>query len=386
MSLQLRLMLPFDKGIVFRGFLPDTKEKGLELCLEGGKYRVRVYLPEPGQSVSGQEYADQITSGVQSVLDKVQGAWVTLGDTVAVQMPKPHRVLIMTMEVAEPDPGVVTALEAGEITGKTREFGEEIFREVTWVHDRLVNYLRGVAKQYWVEPLGADPANCHYFLLMCHTEWLDLNGNWRRLLTGPIAPDCAVWTNLAVPINRTRWGQIGSFIMQEGGRAPIRDMLVANSLRHLSQRNGNMAVVEAVAALESAMKTIVAEVVKSQSEGPTTHKGGGSTLEEADIQKLVSKLVDNVLEDAGLRVAAKVGLSIIRASVGCMGEDIDLTSEDIDRILKAIEARNNLLHHGQRKPVPLDMAWIYLSAILAAIAMLDTWKAHMLSPDRLPSV
>lgn len=385
MSLQLRLRLPFERGIVFSGFVPNTKDDGLQLCLGDGNYRVSVHLVDPDkqrQFTTGFELMAERFSGRRGIkdlviIDKLQQPTVMFKQAPGESLPQHCNGLTMEIEVMEPNPDVVRALEAGEITDETKEFGEKIFAIVVKIYDGLVSYFRNIARQYWLEPVLVSRINCHWFLWMCDTEWLDSGGKWQAFLSGPQGQYFGSSTSVAAGVDQGMWAEIPLFITEQGGRASMPDILIANSFQYLSQQDGNMAVVEAVAALESAMKTIVSDVVKGLVENPQAGKEGGATPEDTYTEKLIAKLVDNVVKDAGLTVGAKVGLAMIRASAGSTNKDIELTDKHIETIVQAIEVRNRLMHGIRRNLVPVKTAQKYLDAICAAIATLEDWKAHI---------
>jgi hypothetical protein len=393
MSLQLRLRLLFQNGIVFSGFVPDSKDDGLRLCLADGNHSVSVYLADADEQRHFRTGFELLTERVRArpatkdlvIIDKLQQPTVMLSEVERAPMPQTCYGLTMEIEVMNPNPDVMRALEAGEITEETEQFGEELFGTVVRTYDGLVSYFRNIAKQYWLEPVLVDRVNCHWFLWMCDTEWLDSDGKWRPLRCGPQGQYLGSMTSVAAAVDQSMWAQIALFIEEEGGRASMPDILIANSFQYLSQQDGNMAVVEAVAALESAMKTIVSDVVRGLATEPQHGKQGCATPEDTDIDKLVAKLVDNVVKDAGLAVSARVGLPMIRASAPSIEKDIELTDVQIVTISEAIEERNRLMHGIRRRPVPVKTAQNYLAAIRAGIATLQRWKAHMENEHRLPS-
>ena len=388
MSLHLRLGLPFEGGIVFSGFVPDTKDDGLQLCLGDGNYRVSVYLAAPDkqrQSARGFEPLAKLirtrpATKDLAVIDKLQQPTVMLEEALAESAPQRCNGLTMEIEVMEPNPDVVRALQAAETTDETQEFGEKLFGIVAKTYDGLISYFRNIAGQYWLEPVLVNRINCHWFLFRCDTEWRVSGGEWRPFISGPLGQQLGSVISVAAGVDQSMWAdEIPLFIIEQGGRAPLPDLLIGNSYQYLSRQDGNMAVIEAVAALESALKTIVSDVVKGLVENPQIGKQGDATPKDTDIEKLIAKLVDNVVKDTGLAVGARVGLAMIRASASSTDKDIELTDKHIEAIFQAIKARNRLMHGTRRNPIPVETAQNYLAAIRAAIATLKNWKAHMAS-------
>jgi hypothetical protein len=256
----------------------------------------------------------------------------------------------MEIEVKELDPEVMKSLEAGLKTEKTEEFGREVFDVVMEVHKGLVSYFRNIAKQYCVKPIIIDSRNYENFLdAHCGTVWLDSNGTWRRFLTDrnrAVHITVTTWENCSV--DHDMWDQASGFI-ERGGRAHMRDVLVANSLDYLSQQNGRLAVVEAVTALESALKQLLPKVI----------------LRLPGVPQIEEKELDKVMEQAGLRLVAQVGLKLIMTPAG-------LSAEDIQSIGEAIDTRNNVLHDFQRE-VEISKAQRYVSAICRVIERFEHW-------------
>jgi hypothetical protein len=256
----------------------------------------------------------------------------------------------MEIEVKELDPEVMKSLEAGLKTEKTEEFGREVFDVVMEVHEGLVSYFRNIAKQYCVKPIIIDSRNYENFLdVHCGTVWLDSNGTWRRFLTDrnrAVHITLTTWGNCSV--DHDMWDHASGFI-ERGGRAQMRDVLIANSLEYLSQKNGRLAVVEAVTALESAVKQLLPKVILSLPGAP----------------QIGEKELDKVIEQAGLRLVAQVGLKLIMTPAG-------LATEDIRIIGEAIDARNNVIHGPQRE-LEVSRAQRYVSAIRRVIETFEHW-------------
>lgn len=333
MALRLRLNLPFDEHIMFRGFLPETQNDSLRLRRE--RYCIALYLGDRTTQLAH-------VSDVPSDPEELKG-WQTLY----------CRALTMDIEVEEPDRDVVSALEAHRPTDQTEQFGREIFDVVVWAHERVVDYFRNIRKQYWLQPLRLDPRNYQSFLEQCRAVWLDSSGEWRRFL---VVREQVQYVTASVPkggVTRQMWTDIPSFVREEK-RAPMRDVLMANSLQHLEEENGRLAVVEAVAALESGVNGLLSGVIRNLP--------GAPQIEE--------ELLDKLIERAGLRAATEVGLRAIQARAG-------LDDQEIELVVNAINARNNVLHRQQRA-VEIAQARAYVSTIqkvLETLVRLGTYES-----------
>jgi len=315
---------------MFDGFLPETGSDSLRLRREG--YRVALYLGDRRTQLAH-------VSEVPSDPEKLK-SWKTLYCSA----------LTFDIEVEKPDPDVVSALEANQPTDRTEQFGAEIFEVVVWAHEGVVHYFRNILKQHWLQPLRLDPRNYQSFLDKCSAVWLDSSGKWRRFR---VVRENVQHITVTVPqggATREMWADVSRFV-EQNKRAPMRDVLIANSLQHLQEENGRLAVVEAVAALESGVEELLSAVIRSLPGAP-------------EIQQ---ELLDKLIERAGLRIATEVGLKAIQTSA-------DIEDQDIELILDAINARNNVLH-GQQRMLAIAQARTYVSAIrrvLEALVRLST--------------
>jgi hypothetical protein len=325
MSLRLKLNLEFDGSIVFSGFLPETKEDALQLT-EGG-YPVTIYLSDRKNQMSG--FIGDIPSD-RKQLETHKSLYCT--------------GLTLEIEVAKPDPEVVASLETNQQTEKTEKFGREVFEIVLKVHNRLIDYFRNVAKMYRLKSVNLDRKYHDYFLNSYYKcVWLDSGGKWREFRTDRKRSIPPVTLSFEKGVDKEEWRQIPIFI-GEGKPVQMRHVLIANSLEYLSQNNGRLAVVEAVTALESAVKQLLPKVILRCSR---------------DAPQIGEKDLDKVVEKAGLRLVVELGLKLIMTPAGLSAEDIQIVGE-------AIHDRNKILHGFQRK-MKISKAQQYVSAISRVI-------------------
>ena len=345
MSLKLKLNLQFSGDLTFKGFLPETKADSLHFYLQERKYHVILYLSDREKQLSMLDDIPEDPKEIERI--------ITLY----------CKGLTMEIEVADVDPEIIEALEASQPTEKTEYFGREIFNLVIEIHSMIVSYFRNIMKQYWIEFLTLNPDNYQSFLDEWNTVWLGSNSKWQRFFV--VRKQVLSFTSYIHKngVDRDTWGQISTFI-EKGGRAPMRDVLIANSHQHLSQNNGRLAVVEAVTALESFIKQFLSKVI--------LRLPGAPQIEEKQLDRLIQK--------TGLRLVTEVGLKMIMASA-------DLRSEDIKIAAKAVEARNEILH-GPRKGLEISLAQEYISAIERVIEKLESWTTKKKSgrpPESLES-
>lgn len=341
---RLRLNLPFeDGGLLFRGYLPETEADALHLRLEEGKYHITLYLSDRAKQLS-KPHGDLPTDPGKL------GNYLTIG----------CRALTMEMVVAEPDPDVVSALEADKPTEKTERFGQDIFGVVMQVQYGVVDFCRNILKKSNLTPTSVDPRNYENFLeVVCDARWLDSNGQWRRFLvdqnhTAHIT--LTAWTKSG--LDKSKWVEMGSFL-EKGRKAPMTDVLMVNSFQHLRQENGRLAVVEAVIALEAAIQQLMPKAM--------LNLPGAPQLTEEELQTGVEKL--------GLRYVTEVVLKVIK-------DWAKLEPDVIEEVIKAVVARNNIVHNAQRT-IDIKEARQYVGAIRLVIECFGSWmaKTAATSPD-----
>ena len=127
-------------------------------------------------------------------------------------------------------------------------------------------------------------------------------------------------------MNRDTWKQLSSFITEKRGRVRMSDVLIANSLQHLSHKNGRLALVEAVTALESTVKRLMPKAAARLPGSP----------------KVTAKQIDKLMNEAGLRLVTDIGLKLAAPHAG-------FQDSDINDAVKAIEERNRIIHNDQRE-------------------------------------
>lgn len=336
MSLKLRIDLPFDQGIMFSGFLPEAESDWLHLVLREGKYRVSMYLSDRSKQLSN------ITDVPEDPME-LENHMTLFASSLAVEI-----------EARQVDRDVVNALEAAKPTEKTEAFAREIYEVVLEVHNGLVSYFRNIANEYWLKPLDPDPPNFRQFVRhRWGLSWLDSADEWQRFPFTRTSTGLLTARMLEWGVDRDRWREVGPFI-ERGARAAMRDVLISNSLEHLSERNGRLAVVEAVIALESAVKVLLPEIVLRR-----------LRLEEIEGMRL-HQLLDSLVRKAGLWPVTEVGVELIWTEAG-------LTREDIDTVRDAVNVRHQVIHDPRRE-VDISDAHEYVSGVRRLIDALERWN------------
>jgi hypothetical protein len=337
----IRLSLPFPKPLIFTGFLPETKADGLHLRLNEGRYIATIYM------------SDRKTQSAN--ISDIPGSPEELKLYVELFC----RGLTMEIEVKQIDPEILVALEDKRITEKTEEFGRELSQVVISVYNSLIDYFRNIAKEYWLEPLMLSPYSWQSpqgYFNHWQAIWRNTTGTWQRLLIGKnVNYGVTTLANENEYVDKDKWLNAASFI-EAGKQAPMVTVLLANSLQHLDQLNGRLAVVEAVAAIDAyigfylpklllrlpeAAKTLTKQIREAQELLEDT------AIEEGHIAKFV--------EGKGLRGTVDEVFKIIMTEVG-------LVPEDVKNVREAINERNLVLHSSKRK-VDISKARNYVSAI-----------------------
>jgi hypothetical protein len=134
-----------------------------------GKYRVRVFISDRSKQIRG---GAELPTDLRKHLS-LHCAGLT-----------------MELEVLNPAAEIVDALESGQRTEQTEDFGREIFGLALNIHNGIISYFRNIEKQSWVEPIAPDPRNWQSFLDGCETVWLDSKGRWRRFLVARTIEVC----------------------------------------------------------------------------------------------------------------------------------------------------------------------------------------------------
>jgi hypothetical protein len=337
----ISLRLPFPKLLVFRGFLPETKAGGLRLRLGDGRYLATIYM-------SDRETQSANVSDIPSSPEEL-AQYVELF----------CKELTMEIEVAEVDREVLAALEGERITEKTEEFGRDLSEAVIGVYNGVIDYFRNIGREYWLEPITISAHSWRSpqgLFNGWRAVWFDASGKRRSLIVGKDVDYRSI--SLAGEndyVDQDRWLEVASFI-EAGKQAPMVTVLIANSLQHLDQLSGRLAVVEAVAAVEAYIKAYLPklllrlpEAAKKLDDEIREAQGipAGTAIEEKNIAKL--------LEDKGLRGTVDEVFTMITT-------EARLSTEDVRDVRQAINERNLVLHSAQRR-VGIPEARRYVAAI-----------------------
>ena len=330
-SLLLKLELPFENNIWFKGFLPERKEDRLQFSLRDGKYQIVIYLSDRSQlrQVSKIPYDPE---ELKNYMNIYCGA------------------LTMEIEVLNPDPKIINGLESSKSNEKTEEFVQEIFNVIIDVYTGIIDYFRNIHGQHWLEPFSQERSIQDYFDFYFEVRWLAPTGEWRRLKIFQENNFYYV-IHLATEegLDRSSWSLLPSFIKNKAFlKTPLRKILIANSYQHLDQNNDRIAIIEAVIAWETTVRQFLPNI-----------------LDKITIPKEIRESIDLLLKKKkfSLRTFTYVGLRLLMNPLGLEIEDIELINE-------AVEQRNNIIHGPSRK-TNIEPARRYVATIKKIIDLFE---------------
>jgi hypothetical protein len=341
MPLQLKFEFRFDGNLLFDGFLPETKDQGVHMSLADGRYTATLYMPNRRDQL---DHVADVPKN-EAELEKYTGLRCS--------------GLTLKVEDTQVDGDVLASIHKEEKTAQTENYGIELFEMVARIHTRVVDYFHNVKKQTWIEPLfpelrgypkkvelTKDNSSAQMFLNKWDACWLDSNGQWRRLVVGEQRSRMKVYIRKGV--NQESWLQLGKFV-EQNKRAPILHVVIANSLQHLNEKNDRLAVIEAVIALESAIRQLLAKVI--------VRLPGVPPIDEKELDRLIEK--------AGLRLSTQVFFRLIQTRA-------ELSEDDVSLVIEAIEVRNSIIHNSTLK-IDSQKTWKYVNAIRRICERLESW-------------
>ena len=336
-SFKVKFDLMFTESLVLYKFLPENERTGLHLSAKNGRYSINVYMTDRSRQL---EYFSKSPTTPEEL--SKQPALMCKGFTIEI------------LDVT-PEPALLQSIDTNNWTETTRGYVAELVKLAFEIHNGIVEYFRNLGHQSWLESKTPDGVNAQkniqFVLDELRAQWFHPELGWQRLNLNQRSLMMQFRPHFMDGVDITEWQEVENFVqafLNDGKRASVIDVLIANSLQHLAQQNGRLAVIEAVIALEGML------VVK-----------GGLSKVLADVNhetQLDSKLIDKLVEKTGLRLGVKV---LLKANAKRVGIDDD----DIDDALEAIEVRNGVIHQ-KRNHVDLDKAKNYVFVIRRIIARL----------------
>jgi len=323
----IKTELVFPTTLVFCGFLPEKNNSPLEFSHDDGKYNILIYC-------SGKE---QLSKSRYPLVDMDEIR--KLGNIHCES-------LTMEIDVNDCDPEIIEALDANSPNKKTDDFGLAISNLILDTQNRIIDYFRNIMKQASIDQVSMDQQYFQGFLNRCHTFWLNSKGKWQRL-----RPAIKLHQRIEIivyknAVDKNKWLELSDFVSNRR-KSKMINILIANSIRYRSEKNGRMAVVEAVTALEAAIKHLLPTAIMNAMEVPN----------------VTENELDNFIEKAGLRQTVSLLFKILQNVLG-------ISEEDLEHLTKAIDTRNNIVHNQQRE-VPIKNAIKYVNTIKTVIEKLE---------------
>jgi hypothetical protein len=338
--LKIQLDLKFEgtnpESIILAGFLPETKADGIHMNLMAGRYGVVIYMSDR---------------------QKQKGNVIDL--PADLEELKKHMTLMcrgLTVEIEDTNPNikVLEDLKARIATEDTEKYAHEIVNLGIQIHNGIVEYFRNFANQIWLEEINVN-SNLQKTLKFLVSEFnamcLDVNNEWRpfALVVNEPGIKMSFRNNFGRSVTKDEWNQIPAFVegfIENHKRAPLHKVLLANSHQHLDNLDGRLATVEAVIALESALKQLLSKVLFNTPGFPG----------------MKQKALEGLIKEAGLQLSVKAVLKTISSSVG-------LNDNEIDTVSRAIAERNLILHQRMRD-LEVSKARKYIDTIEKVVSIL----------------
>jgi len=347
-QLDLRFEGTNPESIILKGFLPEAKADGLHVSLREGRYLAVIYMSDRRKQKGN-------VSDFPADPEELKNHMTLM-----------CRGLTVEIEDTKPDADVIADLEAKRVTKGTESYALEIVQLGIQIHNGIVEYFRNFANQIWLEPIISNPNSektPQFLVSEFKARWLDSNGEWQPFAAVVKGPGIALSfrSNFGRSVDRAEWDQVATFVekfVETRKRAPLFNVLLANSHQHLDSLDGRLAVMEAVIALESALKLLLSKVLPEMPGFPQMNE----------------KTLNGLIQEAGLRFVAKAVLKTIATSVG-------LNDDDIDTALEAIVTRNRIIHLHALE-IDVAQARRYVAAIEKVVKILvhraDSAKATSL--------
>lgn len=205
----------------------------------------------------------------------------------------------------------------------------EIINSTVEVINRFLSYLRNYKRQYWIKEYEKKYDYIENFfkknsakITLNKNEWIDLYPRNRG------RGKCTIDKNDEVRLKEEEWLEVKKFV-SSGKKVDLVMELLVNADSLAFNSNARNAIIEAVTALEISLNDFASQ------------PNYLDLLHPDAIQRIEGKNLKSLVEKLGLRGSINVLLPI-------------LFSEKIQNKLlkdceKAVELRNNIIHHGKRK-------------------------------------
>ncbi len=323
----IRSKLPFsDPGVSFEDFVPTKEDGALRVELRGGDISALLYVTEESRFPAVEVGFDRVAY---------------------------FQCLTAELTLKDPDPGVLSGLLAGEVNEAVEAFGLEVFGLLVGLQHSLTGWWRNTFRMPELEDVRYRQGEEQRLLSEWGTEWRTPEGDWRPLVFGKkwtIRTAVTIRVSTTGTMDRRRWEELAGRLAA-GRRPGMIDVLITNAYQHLEQESPRLAVVEAVSALESALKQWLPDVVAS---GQRPRMPG----KEAAIRQAATKV--------GLRESVSLLLPLALP-------ELELGEEAVVELGKAVALRNAIVH-GPMRSVKQEAADRAVYAVDAAVTALQAWR------------
>lgn len=324
MKVRLRANVDFGESsnLVLDGFLP---------LLDGAKF---VALGDTGFSVA-------------VVMDPAKhGGWMAELDVDDVENHFGiHVVGLWILLDADVDEHLAEALVAGEISEDTAIFGERVLAAINLVHDSIEDFARNEHGQYWLPTRIASDVGLQQQLMRYETR-IETSRGWKLLEVAP--NDVVMVLEVSRGIDQTDWQKLEEQLARGRFSTLAHRRLIANAFALESRHDLRAAIVEAVAAWEMVISTLI----------PSLLAGRDIAFDEGEWKRFI--------ENAGLRASTRLVFALLH--------DIGDLSQRREAVLQALELRNNVIHNGQQRMNPRRVSEL-LRAVRSAIRACEGERA-----------
>ncbi len=298
--MEIRVTLVFDGDVLLGDFVPDEKNRHLHLTFQLAGCAARLFLSEED-------------------LHRLSNPAAIAHLPKASQMK--HLVirfltLSLTLDI---DPETEASLRLSEMTPKIRRLLARIEYAARQTHLSLRDAFQDFFKlgSYKPEVLRAD--DMIQYLKGCNARWLD-GHTWRPLIPNVVFRQFGYAIAL-VPLGERDWLNAMPSLINGTVRTPIWHVLLNASCKSLYDGNVRIAVIEAVMAIESALRSMLEDVFKTKIL-PT----------EQQLQWRKEVILSMKLT------------RLTRESLNLLKRELEIGDDTIANILELISLRNNFVH------------------------------------------
>lgn len=217
---------------------------------------------------------------------------------------------------------------AAQIDEAYCELGRIVLREALYAYNRLIAYARNYKGQYSLHERLYDEEHVASTSTKFRAQARIDSGDWILWLPRCVDVIRAYIDADSVHIHEDEWAQVGDFIKSDGKPDFVRQ-LISNALSNLAEGHRRTAIVDIVTALELSLARF--------SKQPLLDKLHGSRMAE----RMNRSSLGSRIEHLGLSTTVGFLLPVL------FPEHV-IPQDVLAKCQEAIEARNNIVHQGQR--------------------------------------